>query len=300
MSMEQLRSMAVFARVIEKGSMNAAAQSLAMTPSAVSQHLSRLEAHYGVTLLQRTTRKLTLTEAGQLFYQSCVAMLAAARQAGEQLATLRDAPVGELRISAPSGLAGGVLSTALAPLLSANPGLSLRLFFQDEMVDLLSLQIDLAIRAGKLKDSSLVARHLTNWHFVICASPIYLAKRGWPQAPADLLEHDWVGVSAHDGLNRLQLTRGREVQSFTMTPRISSNNILSARAFVLEGMGLSLQPEPEVRRELAAGLLSVVLPDWHLPELPLWLVTPRREGLPAKVRHAMAILQQALGENSAL
>ncbi|RKQ57199.1 LysR family transcriptional regulator [Vogesella indigofera] len=295
MNMDELRSMAVFARVIEKGSMNAAAQSLGITPSAVSQHLRRLEQRHGVTLLQRTTRKLTLTEAGQLFYQGCAAMLAAARQAEQQLSALRDAPVGELRISAPSGLAGGVLSSALAPLLAANPGLSLRLFFHDEMVDLLELQIDLAIRAGKLKDSSLVARHLADWHFVICASPVYVAKHGLPQTPAELLQHDWVGVAAHEGLSRLQLTRGAETVTLSMPPRISSNNILSARAFVLEGLGLSLQPEPEVRKELAAGLLQPVLSEWSLPELPLWMVTPRREGQPAKVRHAMSALQAALG-----
>ncbi|WP_204377596.1 LysR family transcriptional regulator [Aquitalea magnusonii] len=124
--------MAVFATVVEQGSMIAASRQLGMTPSAVSQHISKLEAEHGVSLLHRTTRSLTLTEAGSLFYQGCADMLAAAQLAEQRLSELRDAPVGELRLAAPTGFAGPMLSEALAPLLAAHPRLSLKLFFHDD------------------------------------------------------------------------------------------------------------------------------------------------------------------------
>jgi len=146
--MEQLKRMALFATVVDRGSMVGAAEVLGMTASAVSQQIRKLEESTQVSLLHRTTRKLTLTEAGASFYESCAQVLALAEQAEQRLAELRDAPVGELRIAAPVGLPGKLLSEALAPLLRAHPGLSLRLFFHDEMIDLIERRIDLAIRVG--------------------------------------------------------------------------------------------------------------------------------------------------------
>ncbi len=294
--MEALRSMAVFAAVIEQGSMNAAGRALGMTASAVSQHVRLLEQQHQVALLHRTTRKLTLTEAGSVFYRSCAAMLAAAREASVQMAALRDEPVGELRIAAPSGFAGGVLGQALAPLLAANPGLSLRLFFQDEMIDLVQHRIDLALRAGNQPDSTLVARHLADWPFVLVAAPSYLAARGEPQQPGQLYQHDWIGLEQDHGLTPLRLQREGDVEVLRLQCRIASNSMLSARAFALDGMGISMQPAPEVAGELAAGRLQRVLPDWQAPALPVYAVTPRRDVLPAKVRHAMAFLQQKFAQ----
>jgi DNA-binding transcriptional LysR family regulator len=161
-----------------------------MTPSAVSQHISKLESEHGVSLLHRTTRSLTLTEAGSLFYQGCADMLAAARLAEQRLNEMRDAPVGELRLSAPTGFAGPMLTEALAPLLAAHPRLSLKLFFHDEMIDLVQHRIDLALRAGDLKDSSLVARHLADWESVLCAAPSYLARH-----PAITTPSNWSSIN---------------------------------------------------------------------------------------------------------
>jgi DNA-binding transcriptional LysR family regulator len=209
------------------------------------------------------------------------------------MAALRDEPVGELRIAAPSGFAGGVLGRALAPLLAANPGLSLRLFFQDEMIDLVQHRIDLALRAGIQPDSSLVARHLADWPFVLVAAPAYLATRGTPQQPGQLYQHDWIGLEQDHGLAPLRLQREGEVEVLRLRCRIASNSMLSARAFALDGLGIAMQPAPEVKEELAVGRLQQVLPDWLAPVLPVYVVTPRRDVLPAKVRHAIALLQQA-------
>ncbi len=161
--MDSLKGMAIFATVVDKGSMAAAAQSLGMTPSAVSQQIRKLESRAQVTLLHRTTRRLTLTEAGEAFYRSCAQMLAIAEEAERRLGEWRDAPVGELRLAAPVGFSGTLITQALKPLLENHRQLRLQLFFQDERIDLVAERIDLAIRVGNLADSSLVARHLGDW-----------------------------------------------------------------------------------------------------------------------------------------
>lgn len=287
--------MAVFATVVDKGSMNAAARELGMTPSAVSQHVRRLEAEHGVVLLHRSTRRLTLTEAGALFYRGCADMLAAARQAEQRLAELRDAPVGELRIAAPTGFAGAVLTRALAPLLDAHPGLSLRLFFADSMIDLIAERIDLALRAGELKDSSLVARHLADWDMVLCAAPAYLARRPPITQPSALSGEQWLTLDVMQERPWLTLSHpsGR-VERPAVTSRVVGNNIVSQREFLLAGLGLAIQPEPEVREHLAQGRLLRVLPDWTLPRLAIYAVTPRRDAQPAKVRYAIEALRETL------
>jgi len=293
--MDILRRMAVFATVVEQGSMVAAARTLSMTPSAVSQHVSKLESVHGVSLLHRTTRSLTLTEAGSLFYQGCADMLAAARLAEQRLSELRDAPVGELRLSAPTGFAGPMLTEALAPLLAAYPRLSLKLFFHDEMIDLVQHRIDLALRAGDLKDSSLVARHLADWESVLCAAPSYLARHPAITTPAQLEQHQWVMLDHERSQTWLTMENSAgEVERPLVAQRVSSNNILAARQFVLAGMGLSIQPEPEVRQELADGRLLRVLPQWRLPALGIYVVTPRRDAQPAKVRYAIEALRQRM------
>ncbi|WP_374555829.1 LysR family transcriptional regulator [Aquitalea pelogenes] len=287
--------MAVFATVVEQGSMVAAARALGMTPSAVSQHISKLESEHGVSLLHRTTRSLTLTEAGSLFYQGCADMLAAARLAEQRLNEMRDAPVGELRLSAPTGFAGPMLTEALAPLLAAHPRLSLKLFFHDEMIDLVQHRIDLALRAGDLKDSSLVARHLADWESVLCAAPSYLARHPAITTPQQLEQHQWVMLDHERSHTWLIMENAAgEVERPMVERRVSSNNILAARQFVLAGMGLSIQPEPEVRQELADGRLLRVLPQWRLPALGIFVVTPRRDAQPAKVRYAIEALRQRM------
>ena len=293
--MEQLKRMAVFATVVDRGSMVAAAEVLGMTASAVSQQIRRLEDSTQVSLLHRTTRKLTLTEAGATFYQSCAQVLALAQQAEQRLAELRDAPVGELRIAAPVGFSGRPISAALAPLLQAHSGLSLKLLFHDEQIDLIEQRVDLAIRVGTLQDSSLVARHIGDSRMLLCAAPSYLARKAPIRHPENLVGQDWLALSVDLPSSALTLHGpGGEVQKLRIESRVSCNNILAVRQFTLAGMGISLQPEQEIREELAAGSLRALLPDWQLPPLGIYLVTPRRDAQPAKVRYAIEALRQHL------
>lgn len=292
--MEQLKRMALFATVVEKGSMVGAAEILGMSASAVSQQIRKLEESTQVSLLYRTTRRLTLTEAGAQLYDSCRQIVLLAEQAEQRLAELRDAPVGELRIAAPVGFSGHLVTAALAPLLRAHPQLSLRLFFQDEQIDLVEQRIDLAIRVGRQDDSSLVARYIGDWPMLLCAAPAYLARCGAIDTAEQLSALDWLSLGHERGGQVTLHGPGGALQRLRVEGRVVCNNILSVREFTLAGMGLSLQPEPEIRPLLARGELLAVLPQWQVEPIGLYLVTPRRDAQPAKVRYAIEALRRAL------
>lgn len=296
--MDKLRRMAVFAKVVECGAMSAAARELGMTASAVSQQIRQLEEETGVVLLHRSTRKLTLTEAGAAFYEGCAAMMAAAQRAEQSLAELRDAPMGELRVAAPVDFAGTHLAPALAPLLTAHPNLSLRLFADDARVDLIEMRIDLAVRVGRLADSSLVARPLATWAEVLCAAPAYLARCGMPTVPSDLVQHSWLTLTVLEEPQWVDLIGpAGEQERLRVEGRIASNNANSLKQLTLAGLGIARQPLPDVAAELADGRLLRILPDWSVPDIGVYAVTPRREAQPAKVRHAIEALRVYLARS---
>ena len=168
--MDDLRRMAVFASVVQHHSMSGAARALGMTPSAVSQQVRHLEREGGVTLLHRSTRKLTLTEAGERFHNRCAAMVLAAEQARAEMAASREAPSGVLRLSAPVGFARHI-APALGTLLADHPALRLRLMVDDSPIDLIESRVDLAIRFGRLADSTWAARRLGALQWWLCAAP---------------------------------------------------------------------------------------------------------------------------------
>jgi len=292
--MDDLQAMAVFAEVVRHGSMSAAGRALGMTPSAVSQRVRTLEAAFGVTLLHRSTRKLELTEVGARVQAHCAALLQAAGAAREQLQRSRDALEGELRLSAPVGFARHV-APALAPLLAEHPALSLRLLVDDRMIDLIDARIDLALRAGRMPDSSWVARRLCSFRWALCAAPAYLARRGLPQQPADLLTHEWIGHETGASGFPIELQRdGEAPERVRVEPRIVSNNQLTIGQMCAAGLGLALLVRPDAEDDLRAGRIVPLLSDWQLPATPVWGVVPQRDTQPAKVRHAVAALETAL------
>lgn len=292
--MEDFKRLALFAEVVRAGSLSAAARHLNVTTSAVSQQLRALEAEHGVTLLHRSTRKMTLTEAGARFAEHCQAMVEAAARARRQLATARDAPEGELRLSAPVGFARHV-APALGPLLSEHPALKLRLLVDDSMIDLIDARVDLALRAGRLADSSWAARRLCRFEWVLCAAPAYLARCGEPATPAELCAHQWVGAPRDGAVMMLELAGpGGAVEHLRLEPRITSNNQLTLQQLCAAGLGLALGVRADLEDDLRSGRLVAVLPAWRLAPIPVWAVTPQRDGQPAKVRHAIAALAEYL------
>jgi DNA-binding transcriptional LysR family regulator len=292
--MDDLRRMAVFAAVIEHHSMSAAARALGLSASAVSQQVRQLERDHGVTLLHRTTRKLRLTAAGERFHEDCAAMVAAARRAQQQLAQSRDAPSGELRLSAPVGFARHV-APALGGVLEAHPALNLKLLVDDARIDLVESRIDLAVRFGRLADSSWVARRLCSFEVLLCASPAWLQAHGTPMRPEDLLSQQWLAF-AREGRAMQLLLRAppREQRLLRIEARISSNNQLSLQQMCVAGLGLARLARVDVAEDLAAGRLVTLLPGWTQDPLDVWAVTPQRDAQPAKVRSAIDALERYL------
>ena len=286
--------MAIFAAVVRHGSMSAAARSLHISTSAVSQQMRLLEHTGGVTLLHRSTRKLTLTDAGARFAEHCQAMVAAAGQARQQLTLAHDAPSGELRMSAPVGFARHV-APALAPLLAAYPALSLKLLVDDAMIDLIDARVDLALRAGRLADSSWTARRLCAFSWVLCAAPAYLAQRGTPRSADDLVAHQWMAAPRDGVALHLSLTSPiGAIQVLRIEPRITSNNQLTLGQLCAAGLGVGLMVRADIDDELRAGRLVALLPGWSMPPIDVWAVTPQRNRQPANVRHATAALHAYL------
>jgi len=292
--MDDLKRMAVFASVVQHGSMSGAARALGMSPSAVSQHVRLLEREGGVTLLHRSTRKLALTEAGQRVHAQCAAMCAAADQARAELAASREAPSGELRLSATVGFARHV-APALGAMLAENPALRLRLLVDDAPIDLIDARIDLAVRFGRLADSSWAARRLGTLEWWLCASPGWLAQHGQPDTPDALLAHTWLGFAREDNGLLLNL-HGPDgaTRSLRVAPRIVSNNQLSIQQMCEAGLGLALMGSLDVQDALQTGRLVRLLPQWNLGTLGIWAVTPQRDAQPAKVRQAIAALHSYL------
>ncbi|NVJ04636.1 LysR family transcriptional regulator [Myxococcus sp. AM001] len=292
--MDDLKRMALFAEIARAGSLSAAARHLRISTSAVSQQLRILEESFGVILVRRSNRKLSLTDAGARFAAHCREMVEVAERAREQLSLARDMPAGELRISLPLGLARYV-APALEPLLARHASLKLRLEADDGLVDLIDERIDLALRAGRMKDSSWVAQPLCHLHLGLCAAPGYLKKAGRPRTLEDLPGHEWLAAVA-DGRTLsfdLQGPAGtsRPVQ---VTPRVSSNNQLTLHQMCAAGLGITRCILADVEDELRQGRLEVLLPEWRLSPLQLWAVTPRRSGQPAKVRHAIDAIRTYL------
>jgi len=298
--MDDLKPLAVFAEVVEAGSMSGAARRLGMSPSAVSQIVRALEQQGGVTLLHRSTRKLALTEAGERYYPHCKRMVAAARAAAESLQLARDAPSGELRLSAPVGFAAHI-APALAPLLAEAPQLRLRLLVDDAMIDLIDARIDLAVRVGRLADSSWVARRLCDFAIILCAAPDYLARHGTPVSPEQLPMHQWLALGQDTTPAKSQpatmlldlRSSDGEQQHLRVDARVASNNQVALQHLCEHGLGIGRMIHAEVQPALESGALVRVLPDWHFGSLPVWAVTPNLEASEAaKVRAAVEYLKR--------
>ena len=304
--MIDLKSFLVLAQVIETGSMSAAARRLGLTPSAISQIITGLERQSGVTLLHRSTRKISLTEAGERLHFHCLRIAEAANAATASLEQARDAPVGEIRIAAPIGF-GAHVAPALAPVLAEWPQLRLRLIVDDAMIDLVEARIDIALRVGSLADSNWVGRKLCDLESILCASPAYVERHGIPNSAADLYQHNWLGLARNmpiapgaSGFDANDIPSfaldliddlGRNEQ-MTLPIRTSTTNQITLQQMCEQGMGIARLFYVDVRPSLERGVLVRVLPQQRLPSHALTLLTPSREGEPAKVRVALAALRQ--------
>jgi len=267
-----LSAITVFLRVIQGGSFSAAARQLAMPKSTVSRKIAELEAQVGARLLQRTTRKLGLTDVGRIFYEHAVRIVAEVDEAAQAVGRMQAAPRGLLRVTAP--LAFGMLGPIVAEYLRKHEEVQLELHCTDRTVDIVDERFDIAIRAGRLADSSLTARTLGSIKRVLIAAPGYCRAHGTPRAPADLAEHVCLVFGAGAAPDVWTLESGGKRAEVRVTPRLTLNDPEVLRGATLAGVGIALLPEFVCAEDIRAKRLRHVLPDWGSAATPVHAVYP--------------------------
>ncbi|GAB3258950.1 LysR family transcriptional regulator [Chitinimonas naiadis] len=273
-----------FVSIAKLASFGAAAAQLGLTSSATSRKLQALEARLGVRLLQRTTRRVTLTEAGLQYLQHCERWLQELDDADAALADLQGHVRGRLRASVPSNFGRLHVVPALPDFLAAYPELDLDLDFNDRYLDLVEAHIDVAIRIGRLDDSQLVARKLADNRRLLAASPDYLARHGMPQHPAELTRHSCLHFSLYSEGEFWRLHKDAETQEIHVKGRLRANYGEALVEAAEAGYGILQSATFIIGPALRAGRLVEVLPDWHIAPSAIWAVYPSGRFLAPKVR----------------
>ena len=272
----------IFARVVTAGNMSAAGREMGLSPAVVSKRISHLERRLSARLFQRTTRQLTLTEAGQGFYDRVVNILAGIEEAEAFVTRRNTVPRGTLKITASTAFGRMHIAPHLGEFLEQYPDIGLELDLSDSFVDIVGTGFDAAIRVAELEDSSLVARKLAPNHRVICASPDFLKKNGAPETLADLAKFNCLAPSAQE-VWRLQGPDGPV--SVRVNGNIRTNSTEVVREAVIAGLGIAMRSTWDVGPELKSGKLKIILPNYQeSPRVAVYAVYPCRQYVPAKLR----------------
>lgn len=283
--MDPPSELAFFLLLADKGSFTAAARELNLTPPAVSKRLAQIEQRLGVRLLNRSTRRVSLTDEGELYLEHARRILADIEDMEASLGNRRAAPKGLLRVNATLGFG----RTTIAPIVSAfarqHPEVEVQLQLTDAPIDLVATGFDLAIRFGELPDSRLSARKLMSNRRFLCASPAYLETHGAPQTPAELTRHACILHRQNDDAYGIwRLSSGRHVETVKVRGTLSSNDGDVVLGWALDGHGILIRSEWDLAKYLESGRLRAVLPDYTLPTADLYAVYPARRNQPARVR----------------
>jgi DNA-binding transcriptional LysR family regulator len=289
-----LNRLAAFAAVVETGSFTAAAERLGLTKSMVSLHVSRLEKELGITLLTRTTRKVTPTEAGAAFHADCGPVLREMEAAIARIGGKAEAPSGTLKLTAPDDYGAAVIVPALAAFRRRHPEVRVEFHGTDAVVDLVGEGYDLGIRVGWLRESSLRATRLAGFEQYVTAAPAYLRVAGTPKHPRDLASHAWIAMSTLRSAWTWHFTSRGKTQTVRIAPAITTNSSGALRAFLREGSGMGILPDYMLEGEIAAGRLVRLLPGWSLPQGGVHAVYPNTRYTSAKVRAFVDFLRAKL------
>lgn len=283
--MTHTSDVAIFVQVVDTGSFTAAAEQLELSRSAVSKYVTRLENQLGARLLNRTTRRLSLTEVGQRYYERSRHALRELEEAESEVSRLQGAPRGNLKVSVPMTFGILHVSPMIADFLIEYPEITVDLLLDDRKVDVIDGGFDLAIRISSLPDSSLVARRLAPCRHVICASPEYLAKHGTPLVPADLLNHTIITYRYQESTREWHfLSADGKTVVVPVARSNQMNNSLAIRETVLRHAGITRTPTFVVGDDIREGRLVALLTDCQILELSIYAVYPSRRHLQPKVR----------------
>lgn len=297
--LDRLSDAEVFLAVVDGGGFSGGARLVGRSQPAVSRRVAALEARLGTRLLERTTRHVRLTAAGEGFLRGCREALAALRDA-ESLALDATAVVrGPLRVSAPPAWSRAVLVPLLAELVRAHPELSFELLLVERYVDLVEEGVDVALRLGPLRASSLTARRIDGGRFVLCAAPSYLRRKAAPRSVADLARHDALVLTTSNERRRWPFReRGRAV-AFEPRGRIAANDVGLLREAAVAGQGVTVLPSYLVATDLREGRLVELLPRARLPRLDVFALLPSRRHVPRKARVFVDALAARLADGAA-
>lgn len=287
----------VFVKVVELGSFVAAARALRLPKTTVSRKVQDLEARLGAQLLHRTTRKLGLTEAGNVYYEHSQRVARDLHEAESAVSQLQGGPRGWLRVTAPQSFGVNWIAPHLSEFFQRYPEVRIDLDLSNEPLDLIGKEIDVAVRFGKLTDSGLVARRLTVFRTQVYASTQYLARHGEPLHPNDLVHHRALALTRYSRTNEefaWSLGDGRDIVDYSIDPVMVSNDPASLRVALLNGDGLMLAADVMVRREAEEGYVRRVLAGWTGPTYELNAVFPRGQGKSPKVRAFVDFLVERL------
>jgi DNA-binding transcriptional LysR family regulator len=289
--------MKVFATIVDAGSFAAASERLDLSKAMVSKHMAHLENHLGTRLLNRTTRRLSLTESGTAYFERCQPLLKDIEEAELAATEMTSVPRGTLRITAP--LVFGVLHIAplIADYLSIHPEAKLDFTLDDRNVDLVNEGYDLAIRIGSLAETGLIARRFAKDNLIVCGSPDYFRRHGIPLVPEDLTQHVCLGYSYEDSATGWQFVGADGEHRVSVNGNVRANNGDLLRVAALGGAGIIMQPRFLVGADLRSGRLQAVLKEFTCPELGIYAVYPSRRYLSAKVRTFIDFLVERFGPN---
>lgn len=298
--MDRYTALRVFRHVAELSSFAEAGRHLGLSPPAISKNIAELEAHLGVRLIHRTTRRMALTEEGKIYLDHVINGLDALDLADQALLPTKTAPAGLLRVGAPMTVTLTQLSVVIPEFLSRYPDIRLDLHLDDRRVDIIREGFDLAIRGSdSLEDSSLIARKLGIMPHVVCGAPVYFETHGIPETPSDLKFHNCLLFSLSRHADTWEFQKNGRTERVAVGGRYSVTSSLAVRDAVRAGFGVSLIPRPYVEDDLKAGRLRSVLDDWNKAETTLYAVYPTRQHLAPKIRVFLDFLVEQFGRHAA-
>jgi DNA-binding transcriptional LysR family regulator len=289
-----LNEILVFVRVAELKSFTRAGELLGLPKSSVSRKVAQLEARLGVSLIQRTTRTLNLTETGIAYLERCARIIQDVQEADSLVSSMQRAPTGLLRIAAPPELGNLLLSETLREYVAKYPQVSVEVDLAQRMVDLVAENFDVAIRTGTMSDSTLIARKLGSPDFGLYASPAYLKRRRAPQTPQELVRHECLLFSAITERRTWRLRRGSEEVSIDVSGRFSANSLLMLRDLAVDGYGIARLADLAAREDVAAERLVRILPAWRMAGASVYAVYPGRRFLAPKVQAFLEMLTRRM------